>query len=247
MLTSPSVVTDRVLEFGTMLSLVNLSHHAKGILLCVTGVLILTPDTLLIRKAAEDVNLPTLLFYRYMFHGLGVLAYVIATQRDGTMQALKQMGWIGVLCGIMLGASNILFTLAVDYTFAANVLVILASNPLFAALFSWLLVGAVIQRRTAIAMLVSLGAIALIFYDQIGGDSSPRSILGNILAMCAAGLLGLFFALVHYVEHSNAVTIDMVPCQIVGGFFVAFGMFYNSLFFCLNDVDANLIFYLCYI
>jgi drug/metabolite transporter (DMT)-like permease len=203
----------------------NLSDRGKGILLSLGAVLSMSPDTLLIRKASEDVNFATLLFYRYAFHAFGVLLYVVATEKENILGALKQMGWIGVLCGIVLAVSNILFTMAVDYTFVANVLVILACNPLFAALFSWMLVGAVIQRRTAVTMLISLGAVALIFFDQVGGDGSSRSITGNIFAVCSAVLFGLFFSLVHYAEHLNGGALNMVPANIVAGVFIAISEF----------------------
>lgn len=103
-----------------------------------------------------------------------------------------------MLCGVIFGTSNIFFTTAVQYTAAANVLVILAVNPLFSALFSWILVGDVIKVRTAVTILVGLGAISLIFYDEISGGSSTRSILGNVFACCTCVLMGLFFAVVKY-------------------------------------------------
>ena len=173
------------------------SKSCEGTLICLVGVLILTPDALLIR-AAGDLHPPTLLFFRYGFHACSILCFLISRYGKETLSKLKDIGWIGVLCGVIFGTSNIFFTTAVQYTAAANVLVILAVNPLFSALFSWILVGDVIKVRTGVTILVGLGAISLIFYDEISGGSSTRSILGNVFACCTCVLLGLFFAVVKY-------------------------------------------------
>ena len=59
-----------------------LSHHARGYLITVAGVLLLTPDTLLIRLA--DVDSFTLSVSRGAFGGVTVLAAAWAWQRgDG--------------------------------------------------------------------------------------------------------------------------------------------------------------------
>ncbi|CAM9533607.1 unnamed protein product [Ectocarpus fasciculatus] len=201
-------------------TVLTIPDHAKGILLCVIGVMVLTPDTLLIRKAAEGTSTPTLLFFRYGFHGCSVLSYILATEKSKAWDTIKGIGKLGVLAGVLLGAANIFFTYGVEYTAVANVLVILACNPLFAALFSWALVGEVVKARTAATMCVSLGAIALIFYDQIGADSTDKSGLGNVFAVAAAVLLGLFFAVVHFAKKRLERDINMVPCNIMAGVFV---------------------------
>ena len=182
--------------------MVQLSSSTKGMIICLVGVLVLTPDTLLIR-AAGHVHPPTLLFYRYGFYGFTILSFVIAREGKQFFFNFIKIGWIGVLCGFTFGISNILFTIAVHYTAAANVLVILATNPLFSALFSWFLLGDVIQVRTAITMLVGLAAISLIFYDEFSGGSSPKVILGNIFACCTSVLMGLYFSMVKYFETTN--------------------------------------------
>ena len=189
-----------------------ISKPTKGVLVSLVGVLVLTPDTLLIR-ATGHLHPPTLLFYRYGLHAFSILCFIISQNGKQTLTKLIEIGWIGVLCGLIFGTSNIFFTTAVQYPAVANVLVILAINPLFSALFSWILVGDVIKVRTAATMLVGLGAISLIFYDEMSGGSSSRVIVGNIFACCTSVLMGLFFALVRYFETKQKYVFDDVYMQ----------------------------------
>jgi hypothetical protein len=69
-----------------------LSNHGKGGLLCLSGVLILTPDTLLIRKAGETLGIPTLLFFRYGLFGLAVFGFLIARDKGKVWLTMRKIG-----------------------------------------------------------------------------------------------------------------------------------------------------------
>ena len=196
------------------MSVVPISDTGTGTVVCLVGVLTLTPDTLLIR-AMGDFHPPTLLFYRYGLHAMSILCYVFFQNGKETLTTLMDMGWIGILCGLIFGTSNIFFTTAVQYTAAGNVLVILAVNPLFAALFSWLLLGDVINLRTMITMLIGLGAISLIFYDEIASGSTSRSVWGNVFACCTCVLMGLFFAIVRYADVKKRYVTSVICTAVL--------------------------------
>jgi drug/metabolite transporter (DMT)-like permease len=67
------------------------------------------------------------------------------------------------VAGLLWGASNMLFTAAIQNTAVANVLVIVASNTVFSSIFSYLLLGELIPIRMFITSAICFGAIALIF------------------------------------------------------------------------------------
>ena len=67
---------------------------------------------------------------------------------------------------MLWGASNMLFTSAIQLTAVANVLVIVASNTVFSSIFSYLLLGEVIPIRMIVTSIICFGAIALIFSGE---------------------------------------------------------------------------------
>ena len=76
-------------------------------------------------------------------------------------------GLFGWVAGLIWGASNMLFTAAVQRTAVANVLVIVASNTVFSSVFSYMLLGELIPLRMWITSFICFGAIALIFSGNV--------------------------------------------------------------------------------
>ena len=76
-------------------------------------------------------------------------------------------GIFGWIAGLLWGASNMLFTAAIQNTAVANVLVIVASNTVFSSIFSYLLLGELIPIRMFITSAICFGAIALIFSGKL--------------------------------------------------------------------------------
>ncbi|MGB5330435.1 MAG: EamA family transporter, partial [Gammaproteobacteria bacterium] len=83
---------------------IRLSHRGKGILMSIGGVLILSPDSLLIRLAGLDDY--TLLFYRGLLPVVAISLVLIVYYRAGFLPALLRIGWAGILNGIFFSAVN---------------------------------------------------------------------------------------------------------------------------------------------
>jgi drug/metabolite transporter (DMT)-like permease len=88
------------------------------------------------------------------------------------MRLLFSLGPFGWGAGMLWGASNMLFTSAIQLTAVANVLVIVASNTVFSSIFSYLLLGELIPIRMIVTSLICFGAIALIFSGEYTHASS---------------------------------------------------------------------------
>ena len=88
------------------------------------------------------------------------------------MKLLFSQGPFGWGAGMLWGASNMLFTSAIQLTAVANVLVIVASNTVFSSIFSYLLLGELIPIRMIVTSLICFGAIALIFSGEYAYASS---------------------------------------------------------------------------
>lgn len=196
--------------------LFKMSPRLKGTLYSIAGILVLSPDSLCIRLVG-DVEPWTVQFYRYMLQGLVLLAYYLLATR-GDLRKFTEIGWIGVLAGLVWGASNLLFTMAIQTTAVGNVLVILAGGNLtFSALLSLAILRERVPLYTVAACCVCFAAIMLVFSDQLEGRTNS---LGNVLAIFAALTLALYFVLVRLAGIRYGKEPDMIPCNIIAGVFV---------------------------
>ncbi len=186
------------------------TDHLKGLLIGASGVLILSPDALLIRLLAIDSA--TLMFWRGV--GLFVVIGAIVVARHGRRSTgiVTSMGWPGAILACSYAATCGLFVIGINNTGTANVLVILASSPLFAALFGWFLIRERIERMTLVAILIGMAGVVIAASDRVG----PTNLTGNVAAIGCAILLGLNFSLLRLSRGR-----DMTPAFALGGAILA--------------------------
>ena len=90
--------------------------------------------------------------------------------------------------------------LALQHTSVANVLVILASNPIFSAFFSFILLQEKVNLRTMITGIICFNCIGFIFYQNINVESDSESTKGIIFAIFAAITYALYFVLIRVAD-----------------------------------------------
>ncbi|RYY68762.1 EamA family transporter [archaeon] len=185
-----------------------LSKQVFGTSICLLGVLILTPDSLLIRLTASKVPLWSLIFFRYLFVSLSCCVLLVLKERNNVFATIATTGRYGVMAGFVWGVSNFLVTVALLTANAANVLVILAANPLFSAVFSYVVLKEVVKVHTILASLVCFGAILLIFFtaEEDSSSSSGGGLEGMVGTMCALGAcvsMSLYFTLLRVAEEKD--------------------------------------------
>jgi len=173
-----------------------LSNQLKGTLYCFFGVLIDTPDALLLREVQELPNFVAL-FYRFLIFTLTMVPVTFAIERGDSWRQIKSLGVTGVVAGLFWGCFNLTIAFGIQKTDAANVFVITSSNPMFSALFGYIFLGEIPPLRTFIAALVCVGSIVLIFASEIGRGNN--SIVGMFAALTASLSLGLYFVLIRLV------------------------------------------------
>ncbi len=90
------------------------------------------------------------------------------------------------LAGLLAGCTYLCFVCANKLTTAANAIVLQYTNPVFILLFSALFLKAKIRKADLAVVLLTLGGIALFFFDQL----KP----GYLLSNCVAIASGMFLA-----------------------------------------------------
>jgi drug/metabolite transporter (DMT)-like permease len=184
----------------------NISQQLKGILITTLGVIILSPDALLIRLLHADTW--TVVFWRGLVFGLGICILMFIIYRRNTFQQFEKIGKPGIAIGLIFGFSSIFFTTAVQNTSISNTLVIISTSPVFAALFSWIYLKEKVPFRTWLTMFIIFIAIAAILYNgfQVGGT------FGDISAMGTAILIAISFTFTRKYKEVN-----MVPAMAISG------------------------------
>jgi len=174
-------------------------------LLTLGGVLVFTPDSLLIRLT--DVDPFTLAVGRGVPAGLIMLLGYALVTRQGLLSSVRAIGRWGVLVCLLQGTCSITFLAAFSYTSVANVLVIFACTPLIAALLSWLIFREKVSASTYWAIVGAASGLAIVASGSFGGIRW----FGDSLALLNAVLLATVFTILR--GHRE---INMIPASGIG-------------------------------
>jgi drug/metabolite transporter (DMT)-like permease len=198
-----------------------MTNHLKGLLIAFLGVLMLTPDPVLVRLADADTF--TILFWRGIFFAIGVFIILFATYRKSTFKELKNIGRPGIWIGLLSGIGGVTFIAAIQYTSIAKVLVIISTAPMVVAIISW----AIINERPKLFTWVSMLIIVTGIYIVMKGDTGTLNVMGSALAVISIIAGGYSFALTR--KYSN---VNMVPAMIVNALVVScVGLAFSSSFY----------------
>jgi drug/metabolite transporter (DMT)-like permease len=174
------------------------------------GVLVLTPDSLLVRLIVADPA--TILFWRGVFAALALGGFFALRDRRGFVAAFRRTGLMGLVAGALFAASTILFILAILTTTVANTLVVVAVAPLIAAVLSRTLLGERVGGHTWVAVGGGFAGVAVIFADGLASASGPGLLYAFGAACCMAGQL---------VAVRRARAVNMVPSLVYGSVLTA--------------------------
>lgn len=161
----------------------HLSDHRKGLLLTAVGGLALSMDIPLVRLA--DGEIWSILTARSVATVLATFVILIAMRLFSGRWPLLVPGRPGLLAGFLYGLSSVTFVLAVFNTATANVVFIVAFNPMFGALLSWLFLKEKPQPVTLITMLFMIFGVGLIVREGL----SSGHVFGDAMALLSALVL----------------------------------------------------------
>jgi drug/metabolite transporter (DMT)-like permease len=187
-----------------------LPPHLKGLIVTVAGILVLSPDSLLVRLIATDVW--TLLFWRGLLMAVATSAGLALIHRGKLLQVFYRMGRSGWLGGALMGAGTLLFVQALSRTSVANVLIIIGVGPLYAALLGRVFLKEAVALRTWLA----IGGALIGIWITVSGDVSHGRLSGDLCAALAALCSACYMTVLR-----SSQDIDMTPTVALGGLLVA--------------------------
>ncbi|EQM78146.1 DMT family transporter [Stutzerimonas stutzeri] len=180
-----------------------MNDQARGLLLVTSGIVVLSFDGLLVRLAQADGW--SIVFWRglLMFLALGVFSLTARSRASLKAQPLISAG-----SALLLALISIFFVLAVIHTTVANVVVVLSTAPLFAALFTRFFLREHVGLHTWLAIGVAALGIMVVF----AGAFTPMDLAGNGYALLSSAAVGANLTLLR--RHP---AIERMPLIALGG------------------------------
>ena len=208
----------------------------KGLLLSFIGVLILSPDSLLIRLANLDDF--SLIFYRSALPIITILIFLIYTYQKSFLKSFYLIGIPGIIYAILYAITHICFVYSIQNTAVANTLVLIASAPIFAALFSVFILKEIPSYFTWIVILIAMIAMIIIGL----GSFTTTGLYGDLMALIVAAGMGFSMVLVRLFKNKDLVPACLLGCLISAVYALPFGINFD-----LNNDQFVLIFIMCLI
>ncbi len=163
-----------------------MQDHLKGLIITALGVLCLVPDSLFVRLIDADAF--AIAFWRGLVAGALIGVFVVVRMGPGAFGAVLRASWHSYAYILLFGISAPGFVLAISLTSVANVVFILASMPVFAAIFSRIALGELITARMVWTMLgVFVGLTILLLGSK---ENEMTTLAGDFVALCVS----IFFA-----------------------------------------------------
>ena len=151
----------------------------------------------------------TVVFWRSYFATVFLLLYMAVKHGpQGTVDHFRGMGWPGLAVGTCFCIASTSFVVALAHTTVANILLMQAGAPLFAALISFLVFRESVSRGTWIAIAAVITGVAIMVSQSFTGEVS---LIGDGLTLVIT--IAFSIATVITRRHHN---IEMVPAVCFG-------------------------------
>lgn len=184
-----------------------MSNHLKGILITVFAVIILSPDSVLIRLADAHDGW-TLVFWRGFSYAIGVGIILLLMHGSKTLVMCRDIGKGGLWIGLLSGVCTATFVFSIQHTSIANTLVIISTAPVMIAIVAWIM----LKEKASLVTLASMVLVFFGIYIVMSGNFGGASLKGDLFALLTAVIMGVTFTLTRKYK-----AINMIPTNIVGG------------------------------
>ena len=198
----------------------NLTDQQRGSALAFIAVMLITPDSLLIRLS--NIETWGMLFYRGAIPFAVVLIGLLIFYNKNFLNALFNVGYTGIFYTISFAICNITFLVSIQNTNVANTLVMVAMAPMISAILGGIFLKEIPDKKTWIAILVTFFSALYIFYDSI----QLGNFFGDFMGIVTATGLAVNAVLVR-----SAKDRDLLPSAVLGKLCVAvFAFFFVDSF-----------------
>ena len=212
----------------------NLSNQHKGSLLAFIAVMLITPDSIFIRLS--NIETWGMLFYRGAIPFVVVFVGLVFFYKNNLFKALVNIGYPGIFYIISFSICNITFIISIQNTNVANTLVMIAMAPMLSAILGSIFLKEIPDRKTWIAIIITLISVAYIFHDSI----EMGNFYGDLFGIITSFGLACNAVIARYAKNR-----DLVPSAVIGKLCVAIFAFFFVDSFLLIDSDLIIVPLMC--
>nr|WP_321459696.1 DMT family transporter [uncultured Cohaesibacter sp.] len=186
-----------------------MTQHEKGLTYILVAAILMSLDAVFIRLSGLHGFAPSFLFGVFSLISMTLLTRIT----EGNLLAvMKSGGYMLLVSGAIMGVSGTAFTLAVQKTTVANVLLIMSITPILSAIFSWIFLKERLQRQTLYAILLSMIGIFVI----VKGSLATGGLVGDLIALvCSLAVSANFIVWRKYKHLNRSLVVG------AGGLFIA--------------------------
>ena len=177
----------------------------------------------------------TVVFWRSLFAAWFLLTFMLL--RDGpkgTLALFRNMGLAGLAVALCFAGASSSFIVALQHTTVANILLIQAAAPLFAALMAWMIFGERVNLATWLAIAAVICGVAIMVSASFSGEVSP---LGDGLALVIAVLFSTATVITRH-----APNVRMTPAVCLGTLIACAASFFLSGGLAVGPADIGWLF-----
>ncbi len=163
-------------------------QFATGILCAAAGVLCFAPGALFIRMA-DGIDPLEITLHRMALASLAIFIFSRASGADLAAKTRKEYAELAAF-GLIAAAHFGCFVASLSFTFVSHSLALCYTAPIFAALFSSVILSEKCSRRQIAAIAVTFaGIFILVGFEPASG---PKVLFGDFLALVSGVALGLY-------------------------------------------------------
>jgi len=183
-----------------------------GNFLALIGVLILTPDTMVMRFSNLD-RWP-LMGWRGVLMGITLLIFWRLFQFSNTEKKISSIySWQGIIVIFAFAINSVTFTLGIQETSVMVVLTAVATMPVFAAIFSIILMNESQGWGGWLTIIASMVGVLIVVSDGNNAVGQPEgsTVLGAIYGCITASGLALAFTMIRKYRE-----LEVIPAAAIG-------------------------------
>lgn len=189
----------------------NASSHTKGVLLASLGVVVISPDSLLIRFV--NIDLWTLMFLRGLFIALSLLTInLLMRQPLSIVRQIKGLDAYAWIIVVLMAISSFSFVASIQTTSVAHALIIVGTAPILSAVLGMFLLKEMVTTNTWITIVIVFIGLFFVVYDQ-----QQSSLTGDMYAF----ITGLCWAFILILARKTK-TRNMFLTMMLSGVIIVF-------------------------